>query len=232
MREMGDQRISRGHPAARPGGEQGITRALIVGAVAAIIGGIAWALIVGVTHYELGYAAWGIGLLVGLAMARATPIRGQSVAVLAALLAALGLMVGKVLIVEVTSQPSLAKEIQDDDEWMAQAALYELQSNGALPAELKSRLDALAFDDTIPDALWADMLDVGAAHAAQAGPEKREMIAATYADVLLSSAGFGDLLQSQMTLWDLLWFGLAVTTAWQLLAGRRDEEELAQAEAS
>lgn len=232
MREMGDQRISRGHPAASAGGEHGITRALIVGSVAAIVGGIAWAVIVGLTHYELGYAAWGIGLLVGVAMVKATPTRGQSVAVLAALLAALGLMVGKVLIVEVTTRPSLAKEIQADEEWMAQAALYELQANGSLPAEIKTRLDALAFDDTIPDALWADMLAVGSAHAAEAGPEKREAIATTYADMLVSSAGFGDLFQSQMTLWDLLWFGLAVTTAWQLLARGRDEEESAQAQGS
>lgn len=225
MTEIGDPRTWRGHPAARAG-QEGLSRALIVGAVAAIIAGIAWAIIVGVTHYEVGYVAWGIGLLVGVAMAKATPVRGQSVAMLAAVLAALGLVVGKVLIVEVATRPSLAKEIQADEEWMAEAAVYELRLKGGLPDEIQAELDALGANDTIPDALWANMLSVGAAHVRQAEPEKRASIAASYADMLVSSAGFSDLLQAQMTPWDLLWFGLAVTTAWKLLARHREDEQL------
>ena len=40
--------------------------------VAAIAGGIAWGLIVKSTDYEIGFAAWGIGFLTGLAVLTAT----------------------------------------------------------------------------------------------------------------------------------------------------------------
>src|SRR3990167_10153993 len=42
-----------------------LTPALFGGLGAGIVGGVLWGLIVSWTGYELGYAAWGLGLLVG-----------------------------------------------------------------------------------------------------------------------------------------------------------------------
>ena len=39
------------------------------GLAAAVVGGVVWGLIVKWTDYEVGFAAWGIGFLVGIAVA-------------------------------------------------------------------------------------------------------------------------------------------------------------------
>jgi hypothetical protein len=217
------------HPADYLGGRQSvpaeepISRALIAGAVAALAGGIAWAAVVALTKYEVGYVAWAVGLIVGLAMAKATPSRGPSLAMLATILAGAGLLVGKGMIVKYSTGPALAQEIQADPEWMAEAALFDLQEVGSLPEDIQAQLDALSLDDTLSDALWANMLAAGADHAAAAGPDERERIAADYASVLVGGVGFMELFRSQMSGWDLLWFGLAVTTAWKIMSGKREE---------
>ena len=45
--------------------------AVLAGLVAAIVGGVVWGLIVKWTDYEVGFVAWGIGFLVGVAIAAA-----------------------------------------------------------------------------------------------------------------------------------------------------------------
>ena len=42
--------------------------AVIAALVAAVVGGVIWALVAHWTDYEYGYVAWGIGILVGLAV--------------------------------------------------------------------------------------------------------------------------------------------------------------------
>jgi xanthosine utilization system XapX-like protein len=72
--------------------------ALLAGLVAAIVGGVAWGLIVKWTDYEVGFVAWGIGLLVGIAVATATRgVRGPLFQVVAVLCALLGILLGKYL---------------------------------------------------------------------------------------------------------------------------------------
>jgi hypothetical protein len=102
---------------------------------------------------------------------------------------------------------------------MAQATLHELRTNGALPDPIQQKLDALSFSDTLPDALWDEMLGAGATHAATLGEPERDRIATAYAEVIMGRMGFFGLLKSQSGPWDLLWFGLAIITAWRMLAG-------------
>ncbi len=198
--------------------------ALMAGAIAALVGGVVWAALVAFAHLEVGYVAWGIGLLVGVAMAAVTQNRGRGMAMLAAGLAALGLVVGKTLIVQFATEPALVDEIQADQEWLAQAAAFELQANKALPADIQQQYEALADDDTIPDALWYGMLEAGGAHIASLQPEERGRLAANYASYLLSGFDFTTLFVMQMSLWDILWFGLAIATAWKIMARERRSE--------
>ncbi|NIR43543.1 MAG: hypothetical protein GWN99_06550 [Gemmatimonadetes bacterium] len=207
-------------PDAEPGSgmEERVYPAFIAGAISAVIGGAAWAAIVALTEYEFGWLAWGIGFLVGLAMARMTTARGPALGALAALLAAAGLVIGKALIVIFVTEPALAREIQADETWMAEAAAYELQASRELPPDVQERLDALAYEDTISDALWQDIMAAGAAHADSVGPAGQRRIAAAYADLLLSDADPLALFFGQMTVWDLLWFALGIITAWKIMA--------------
>jgi hypothetical protein len=203
--------------------EERVTHALIGGLVASLIGGAIWAGIVIVATLEIGWAAWGVGALVGLAMARLTPTRGHAIATLAALIAAIGLVAGKALIVAFGTPSAITKDIKADSAWMAQATLHELRTKSALPGPIQQKLDALSFSDTLPDALWAEMLTAGATHAATLGEPDRDRIAAAYASVLIERMGFMGLLQSQSGPWDLLWFGLAITTAWRMMARKRGD---------
>jgi hypothetical protein len=61
--------------------------ALALGLAAALAAGGMWALLVLITNVEIGYAAIGIGFLVGIAMSRATAQRTSQLAYAAAMLA-------------------------------------------------------------------------------------------------------------------------------------------------
>src|SRR5438034_8501239 len=72
--------------------------AVLAGLVAAIAGGIAWGLIVKWTDYEIGFAAWGLGFLVGMAVLVATRgSRGLPFQAIAIGCALLGILIGKYL---------------------------------------------------------------------------------------------------------------------------------------
>jgi hypothetical protein len=72
--------------------------AVLAGLVAAIVGGVVWGLIVKWTDYEVGFVAWGIGFLVGIAVLAATRgARGPVFQVVAVACALVGILVGKYL---------------------------------------------------------------------------------------------------------------------------------------
>ena len=72
--------------------------AVLAALLAAIAGGVAWGLIVRTWNYELGFAAWGIGLLTGLAVLAATRgARGWPLQAIAVVCALLGILLGKYL---------------------------------------------------------------------------------------------------------------------------------------
>jgi hypothetical protein len=72
--------------------------AALGGLAAAVVGGIVWALIVRESEYELGIAAWGIGLLTGFAvLTLARGRRGPALQVVAVVAALVGIVIGKYL---------------------------------------------------------------------------------------------------------------------------------------
>lgn len=73
--------------------EQNLAKGVILGAVACIVGAVAWALISVSTGYQIGYMAIGVGLLVGIAMRQGkgvTPLFGVIGAALALVSCVLG----------------------------------------------------------------------------------------------------------------------------------------------
>ncbi len=72
--------------------------AVLAGVVAAVAGGIAWGLIIKWTDYEVGFVAWGIGFVTGIAVLTATRgARGLPFQAIAIACALLGIVVGKYL---------------------------------------------------------------------------------------------------------------------------------------
>jgi signal peptidase I len=89
-----------------------VALALLAGLAAAVVGGIAWGLLVKWTGYEIGIAAWGVGVLVGYAVLAAAGGRKsaelQAVGVVSALV---GVLVGKYLTFAFVVQESLGGQI-------------------------------------------------------------------------------------------------------------------------
>jgi hypothetical protein len=197
--------------------DDGARRAILKGVGAAILGGAAWALIVALTNMEVGYVAWGIGGLVGFTMTKATKVRGTRMALAAASLAVAGLLIGKLLIMQYVTVPAVAEELRADTLGPARAAAWELEADSALPTAVQAQLDALAPEDTVPDALWEEMVAAGASHLARMPAAERDSYATAYAAAVQSSIGVRQMLLWQFSPWDLLWLFLAVSTAWSML---------------
>ncbi len=198
-------------------GGESITPALVGGGIAAVGGGIIWALVVITTDTEFGWIAWGVGVLVGLVLAKMTAARGQNLAITGAVLAVIGLLLGKVLIVSFGVKPALTDEIMADNVWLAQIAFEDLSNAGEVPENIQSQLDRLSETDTISDALWAEMQALGQDHLDLMTTAEQEQLATEYANQLFGSVSYFDLLKTQFSAWDLLWFGLAVATVWRFL---------------
>jgi hypothetical protein len=78
------------------GNTKGFGRGLSAALAAAALGGIGWAVLTGLTNYKIGFAAIGIGLLVGLAVERFGGGDGR-LPIVGAIAALLGCLFGDVL---------------------------------------------------------------------------------------------------------------------------------------
>ncbi|MEN8376052.1 MAG: hypothetical protein ABFS34_11440 [Gemmatimonadota bacterium] len=206
-----------------PGGDGNASLALAVGLIAAVAAGVAWALIVLKTGYEIGWIAWGIGLLVGFAMSRLTTARSQGLAVSAAAFAAIGLLVGKLLISS-WSAGMLEDAILEDEDWMAQVVIDDMLVERSFSVETLEGYDAaVAAEDTLSDALWERMVSEARTRTATLSDEERAAVASEFARQAIGSLGLVERIQAQMSGWDLLWFFLAVSTAFGMMKASEPE---------
>jgi phosphate/sulfate permease len=79
--------------------QQNFVAGLFAGAVAALVGAVIWAVITDVTGYQIGFMAIGVGFIVGYAVRVAGKGIDQSFAIMGAVLALLGCVVGNALAV-------------------------------------------------------------------------------------------------------------------------------------
>jgi signal peptidase I len=84
-------------PAPVPEERTPLALPLLAGLVAAAAGGLAWGLVVEWTGYEIGIAAWGVGVLVGYAVLAVAGRKALELQVAAVALALLGVLLGKYL---------------------------------------------------------------------------------------------------------------------------------------
>lgn len=87
-----------------------VLTAVLVGFGAAVVVGVGWGLIVKWTGYEIGFAAWGVGFVVGTAVAfGAQGRRGLPFPAIAVVLALAGILLGKYLAFVWIGQDTLGK---------------------------------------------------------------------------------------------------------------------------
>jgi hypothetical protein len=213
-----DFELSEAAFAERPATDDRAPLAIASGLVAALVAGGLWALLASITGLEIGYAAWGVGLLVGLAMNRITRQRSQRLAYTAAALALIGLSAGKVFIFLGSAGP-VAKELVGDDEMLKSGVAWQMYYARELDAPTLEELDRTReAGDTLSDAVWARMQEQASSHLAAMTPEQKQEAATALARSFMQEMGIIGGVKAQLSLFDLLWVFLAVGTAYRLLA--------------
>lgn len=210
-----------GHDARGPA-DGNATLAMAVGLIAALAAGGAWALIVLTTGYEIGWVAWGVGLAVGLAMSRFTAERSAGLAASAAGFAAVGLLVGKLLI-STFSVGVVTDAVLEDEEYLTQVTIYTMIEERAFNERTLAEYDAVPEGDTLSDALWDQMVAQARTRMSAMSDEERAAMASGFAEAAVGSMGMTDRIMSQMSGWDLLWFFLAVSTAFGMMKAHEPE---------
>lgn len=217
------------HPARHDDGLPPLT--LAAGLVAALIGGAVWAAIAIFGNLEVGWVAWGIGAAVGGAMALTTPARSRKLAVVAAMLALVGLAAGKAMTFAGSAGP-IAEEIMEEDGYMQGMTAWQMYAEGALSPDLQTAVaDTEARGDTLTDALWADMLEEAEGRLAAMSEEDRRALARETAGGMIRQMGIVEGMKAQLSGFDFLWIALALATAFRIMDAVKPEPVVAEAEA-
>src|SRR5467141_2645105 len=199
---------------------------LLAGLLAAIGIIVAWVGLVYVTHHPVGIAAWGVGGLLGIVVAKAAKPPTKATGALAAVLTLVTVFLAKVVLIVVALQPILRQELANNPGSLAMIFLVEKTQQKAFSRELQKTIDAR------PD-LVADTRFFGPGHevreqmiaeamtASKASSfAERERLVHVHFDQFLSTLGFWALFWATFRLLDLLWLGLGISTAWTLGQGR------------
>lgn len=231
--------------AARPGMSR-FGLAVAGSCAGAVLGGFVWALIVRFTGYEIGWVAWGVGVLAGLGAATLTPERSVRLAVVAGAMAALGLIVGKLFIFAwITPADVLEDPVgQAIEEQIVAAALADpaaafyvicndLVNRGELDEQLLDPVTAsfaAENQDDFPDDVRAErdkimmMLDPWTDDEIEAfvrAAIRRDMVAAIESGK--SETPMLERITDSLSPWDALWGFFAIGTACKLaIAGSKE----------
>ena len=163
--------------------------------------------------------AWGVGGLVGFVMSKFTPERSVKLGVLAAALAVLGLAIGKIATVRLVAPTAGSDVILEDPEALATAFALDMREGERYSPEVSMQLATLSPTDTIPDALWPKMLDEAQARMAEAPEAERVRVATAFMNKFMDKMDLTDQFGASLSLFDLLWFGLAIATAFKIMRG-------------
>jgi hypothetical protein len=206
-------------PPPRPSPRPTLAPVLIAGALAALAGAGVWTGIVVLTNTEIGWVAWGVGGLVGFVMSRFTSERGVKLGVYAAGLAVVGLAIGKVATVRV-ALPTVGRDlILENPLALVEAFALDMRERERFSPELSVELAALSATDSIPERVQARMLDEAQARMAGAPEAERVRVATSFTHKMLDDLDLTGQFGLSLSPFDLLWFGLAIATAFRIMRG-------------
>jgi len=195
---------------------------LLAGAIAGILLALLWTLLVYVTHNPVRLAAWGVGGLVGVAVAKSAGQRGRSLGTLAAVLTIGAVILAKVLILAVALRPIVMDEILRNRDATTALFLVDMTTHRSFSPELQAAIDRRIreHNDTALSRLGAELNDRMIAEArarvASATPAERSRLVQVYMTKALARVRFGSLLGSLFRLWDVLWAALGISSPWKL----------------
>lgn len=197
---------------------------LLAGGAAAVVSGLVWAVIGYYLQVEIGWLAIGVGVLVGVAVAAAAKQPSPALGVSASALAVGGIVLGKLLAISW----SVSYYAQNDygDEFLLDAAVYRIVQNGETSdafAEWMVDTDA-EYPPASVEAEAQRHYQAAQQHLRGATEEERKELVLAYADVLFGNVSYVQRLVDDFHPLDLLWYGLAIYSAWKIASGANNAE--------
>jgi hypothetical protein len=209
---------------------------LLAGIIAGLAAGFLWAVVAYLTHYAWSWGAWAVGALVGLAVRRAARASSASLATTAAALAAGALVFGKLLIHVFAMQPIIEAEMLQNQQAVNVAYFVDMTERRAFSPPLKSEIADVPdlLKDSVPVAVRRRMYEEALDSARGAPLAERRLVVhravKQVAALLVKEVGNTKLFRAEFDRWDLLWFALAVSTAWRLAMRTSTTERMRTAE--
>jgi hypothetical protein len=207
-------------------------RGIIGGVLGGFVGAVIWAGISCFTGYEIGWIAWGVGGLVGLGCAWGSQGSGRALGVAAVVITLLSIVAGKYAAVEF----GIRKEIGSQDE-VLQSALADLQKDEMVisfladeaAAQRQAQGETIQWPDGVnpeearlqsdyPPAIWAEAASKWEGMSTQEHEQYRDQLeehVRTSIQAFFSNISSYGFLHS-FGVMDLLFFGLAVATAFRI----------------
>ena len=219
-------------------------KGIIAGVIAGILGALVWALVVVLTGMEIGYLAWGIGILVGIAVAWGTE-GGQKNGIIAVVIVVLAILAGKYASVEIMiskevklANARIKQSMQEDDEllisWLADEIVFKIESNGGKVTWPKGvTADTADKKEDYPSEIW---FSAKTAWAAMTDEEKAKFKSDVEAQIKISMDDFvnqvrGEGFLASFGVIDIIFFFLAISTAFKI-ASRQNTQPVTDNTAS
>ena len=221
-------------------------KSLVAGIVAGLIGAGVWAAIAYFAGYEVGWIAWGVGGLVGIAVRffsepevvptgdaaddALNELRAEAdqlgPGVIAAVVAIAAVLLGKFAAVWLLVGNLSGAAFEDEElliSYIADEVVEEYTAAGrAVSWPPGSRPEQAAAQADYPSDVWSDAVERWNAMSPEDQDAFKEATAAMY-QALLTQGAAGSFLLSSFSMFDLLWFGLAGWTAFKLGASGSEE---------
>jgi hypothetical protein len=207
-------------------------RWLLGGLIGGAVGALIWVLVGYFTDREVGWIAWGIGFLVGVGVRYAAHLADQEESagqgVVAAIIAAGSILVAKYLVYSLLINVANAQvraaiaQIPNDDESMtaslADDIVEEMTANGqAVNWPAGMTYDEALHQADYPPEVWQQAQTQWNQLTPDEQQARRDARAMMLAQLTEAAAGPG--FSVMFSPWDLLWFGLAVVTAFKIGVG-------------
>ncbi|HKQ49188.1 MAG TPA: hypothetical protein VJZ71_14045 [Phycisphaerae bacterium] len=196
----------------------------VLSGVGAAIGGVVWFLVVYYANFEVGYIAWGIGVLAGLGMVFGHKAHTTRAGVTAAGMAALGIIGAKVAIFFCLYTAFLNSITPADDSGINE------QREFVTGMTAEKILDARGITaDEKREAQWDSVYEEATERVQKMDDDEVREKCRTYGDDLRASMGGKEsmtaaFVESQFTAFDLLWFFLAIGSAFKIGRGATVKE--------
>lgn len=219
----------------------GVPMGIAAGGLAGLVGAALWAAIAYYANMEIGYLAWGIGAAVGFATAAGASARGPILGVIAVVITIVSICGGKLAIVEVGLQEFLAQQRESFESNIAEMTeetqvsyladdVVAARAEAGNPVEWPDDVDPsqASTEAEYPvdvwseaEKQWAGMDESARASHLEAVQSMSRRNFATFSSEVSGEYRLEGFKQT-FGMMDLLFFGLAIFTAWGI-AGNGDE---------